>query len=51
MLLTALAAPPGEREWLLDEATIWLRQHHSQASKIWRGWDVRDGRLVHELSS
>jgi hypothetical protein len=48
MLLAVLAAPPGERERRLDEATIWLRHHHAQAAKIWRGWEVRDGRLFRE---
>jgi len=48
MLLAVLAAPPGDRERRLDEATIWLRHHHGQAAQIWRGWDVRDGRLCHE---
>ena len=35
-LLAALNAPPEEREGRLDEATLWLRQHHPQAKKIWR---------------
>ena len=39
MLLAALAAPAGERENRLDEATIWLRRHHPQAAKIWQGWE------------
>jgi hypothetical protein len=36
MLLAARNAPPDERERRLDEATIWLRNHHPQAAKIWR---------------
>jgi hypothetical protein len=48
MLLKVLAAPPGERERRLDEATIWLRHHHGQSAKIWRGWEIRDGRLIHD---
>jgi len=48
MLVAALAAPAGERERRLDEATVWLRNHHSQAAQIWRGWDIRDGRLIRE---
>jgi len=46
MLLAALAAPKEERERRLDEATIWLRHHHGQAAKIWRGSEIRDGRLL-----
>jgi hypothetical protein len=37
-LLDALRAPQEERERRLDEATVWLRSHHSQAVPIWRGW-------------
>jgi hypothetical protein len=48
LLLAALRTPEGERENRLDEATIWLRRHHSQAAKIWQGWEVRDRRLVRE---
>ncbi len=45
-----LGAIPATREWesRLDEATIWLRHHHSQAAKIWRGWEVRDQQIVQE---
>jgi hypothetical protein len=35
MLLEAKEAPPQERERLLDRATIWMRQHHPEAAKIW----------------
>jgi len=51
MLLAVLAAPPGDRERRLDEATIWLRHHHGQAAQIWRGWEMRDGRLVSERAN
>ncbi len=36
MLVAAKNAPPEEREGRLDEATLWLRQHHPQAKKIWQ---------------
>jgi hypothetical protein len=48
LLLAAVAALPEEREQRLDQATIWLRQHHPQAAQIWRGWEIRDGQLIHE---
>ena len=35
MLLAARDAPLDEREHRLDEATIWMREHHPQAAKIW----------------
>jgi hypothetical protein len=35
MLLATKDAPPEERERRLDEATLWLRDHHPQAAKIW----------------
>jgi hypothetical protein len=35
MLLAAKDAPPQERERRLDEATLWMRNHHPQAAKIW----------------
>ncbi|MFI5454417.1 MAG: hypothetical protein ACHRXM_03115 [Isosphaerales bacterium] len=49
MLLATLTAPREERERRLDEATIWLRHHHRQAAQIWRGWEIRDGRLLGDL--
>jgi hypothetical protein len=51
MLLAALAAPPAQRETLLDEATIWLRDHHAQAAKLWQGWQIRDGQLIRDGTS
>ena len=48
MLLAVIAAPPEERERRLDEATIWLRRHHGQASKLWQGWEIREGRLIRD---
>jgi hypothetical protein len=35
MLLAARDGPASEREHRLDEATIWMREHHPQAAKIW----------------
>jgi hypothetical protein len=51
MLLEALEAPPLERERRLDQATIWLRRHHGEAAKLWQGWEIRDGRLIHDGAS
>ncbi len=47
-LLTALRAPQEERERRLDEVTLWLRSHHPQAMKIWRGWHVRDQQMARD---
>jgi hypothetical protein len=30
----------------LDEATVWIRDHHPDAAPLWRGWSVLDGRLI-----
>lgn len=35
-----------ERFDALDRATLWLRDHHPDASTLWKGWSVVDGRLV-----
>jgi hypothetical protein len=35
MLLAARDGPSSEREQRLDEATIWMRDHHPQAARIW----------------
>jgi hypothetical protein len=40
MLLAASNAPPDDRERRLDEASLWLRHHHPQAAKFWRGSDA-----------
>ncbi len=44
-LLGAIRAEK-ERESRLDDATIWLRQHHPQAANIWQGWEVHDQQIV-----
>jgi hypothetical protein len=51
ILLDALRSPEPERETRLDRATVWLRRQHPQAAKIWKGWDVKNGRLVQEPGS
>jgi hypothetical protein len=51
LLLAAIAAPPAEREPRLDEATIWLRAHHTQAAKIWHEWEIREEGLVRRNQS
>ena len=45
-LATALDAPKiGDRLDALDAATIWLRTHHPGAAELWKGWEVKGGRL------
>jgi hypothetical protein len=46
MLVAALDGSPAERESRLDEATVWMRKHHPQGAKVWKGCDVRDGQLI-----
>jgi hypothetical protein len=46
-LAAALKAPEAVRDERLDEATEWLRRHHPQAAKIWEGWEISQGKLVH----
>jgi hypothetical protein len=45
-LLDALRAGGAERTRRLDEATLWLRTHHPDASRVWAGWRVEGDRLV-----
>ncbi len=35
MLSDATTGPLEERDRRLDEATMWMREHHPQAAKIW----------------
>jgi hypothetical protein len=47
-LVTALDARRlEERLEALDAATVWLRDHHPEAARLWEGWRVEGGRLVH----
>ncbi len=39
-----LVGEPRTRK--LDEATAWIRAHHPESSKLWKGWEERDGKLV-----
>lgn len=41
-------ATTGLRSRALDEATLWLRDHHPEARRIWQGWVERDGHLTYE---
>ncbi len=45
LLLKAVDAPESRRRDLLDQATLWLRHHHPDAARIWRGWHVQDDQL------
>jgi hypothetical protein len=46
LLRDALRAPPDLRTELLDRATLWLRTHHSEAARLWAGWEVHGDQLV-----
>ena len=51
-LLESAARNQGDgRVQKLDEATAWLRTHHPEASEIWKGWTVKDGKLVETPSA
>jgi hypothetical protein len=45
-LVAALPADEAVREPRLDQATDAMRKIHPQASAIWKGWEIQDGRLV-----
>jgi hypothetical protein len=46
LLLSAVRSDEAGRLAILDQATLWLRSHHHEASRLWRGWVVRDQTLV-----
>jgi hypothetical protein len=46
ILLVAARSEGDARHKKLDEATAWLRSHYPEATKIWVGWEERDGKLV-----
>jgi hypothetical protein len=46
LLLSTLRADEAQRPAILDQATIWNRGHHPEASRLWRGWTVRNGSLA-----
>jgi hypothetical protein len=46
LLLSAVRADEAGRLAILDQATVWLRSHHREASRLWQGWTVRDQTLV-----
>lgn len=46
LLRDAMHAEPSRRPAILDRATLWLRDHHPDAARLWSGWEVRDGLLV-----
>ena len=35
-----------EQRRVLDEATVWLRAHDTEAARLWSGWIVRGNRIV-----
>jgi hypothetical protein len=50
LLLSAVHSDESKRVEILDQATLWLRTHHPEASRLWRGWTVHDRKLVHATS-
>lgn len=47
VLLAAASKEEGDaRDRKLDEATAWLRGHHPEAVKLWKGWAEQGGKLV-----
>ena len=51
-LLNSAARTEGtKRNQKLDEATGWIRVHHPESAKLWKGWDERDGQLVEAADS
>lgn len=46
LLSEALAAEGAGRIRALDRASLWLRRHHPEATRLWARWEVRDDRLV-----
>jgi hypothetical protein len=51
LLHDALNAEGETRTRKLDEATAWIRVHHPEAEKLWKGWEERDGKLVEASTS
>jgi hypothetical protein len=45
LLLDALQDRSEARYATLDRATVWLRTHHPDASRLWAGWEIRGDRL------
>ncbi len=41
----------SDRVQALDDATLWLRRHHPEASRLWNGWEVENDRLVPRRST
>ena len=51
LFLSALRADETKRPAFLDRATEWNRSHHPEASRLWQGWTIRDGKLVRAPSA
>lgn len=48
-LIKALDATNREKRLeALDDATLWLRDHHAEVAKLWQGWKIADGRIARE---
>lgn len=51
LLVRALEARYDARKALLDEATLWMRSHHPDAARVWKGWEIRDGNVVRKADA
>jgi hypothetical protein len=50
LFLTAIHTDEPHRLETLDNATRWIRSHHPDASRLWRGWKVQDSTLARSAS-
>jgi len=51
LLREALRADGTERAQILDRATLWLRDHHFEAARLWEAWEDRGDRLAPKPAS
>jgi hypothetical protein len=48
ILLSAVDSAESQRKEILDRASLWIRDHHSETRVLWQGWAVRDQKLIRE---
>jgi hypothetical protein len=46
LFLSAIHSDEPHRPELIDKATVWVRAHHPDAGRLWRGWVIQDRRLI-----
>jgi hypothetical protein len=51
LLSEALAAEPDHKARALNIASIWMRTHHPSSVQVWKGWALREDRLVKDAST